>query len=119
LIQAVDAFVVYDDVSFIKSGWINRNFILSQEDKSRITLQLQGASPNLLINQVKVGNNKKKILKSIQHSYFKAPQYATLYPFIEDILLNDEVNIAKYLGYGLRIVCDYWILGLNGIYRLI
>jgi len=52
LIHAVDSFVVYDDVNFIKGGWINRNFILSQGEKSRITLQLQGASPNLLINQV-------------------------------------------------------------------
>ena len=46
LIHAVDTFVVYDDVNFIKGGWINRNFILSQGKKSRITLQLKGASPN-------------------------------------------------------------------------
>ncbi|HAP16296.1 MAG TPA: hypothetical protein DCR38_00890, partial [Butyricimonas virosa] len=28
LIKAVDKFVVYDDVNFIKRGWINRNNIL-------------------------------------------------------------------------------------------
>ena len=28
LINAVDEFVIYDDVNFIKKGWINRNTIL-------------------------------------------------------------------------------------------
>lgn len=30
LVQAVDDFVFYDDVMFIKKGWINRNRILMQ-----------------------------------------------------------------------------------------
>ena len=28
LIKAVDKYVIYDDVNFIKRGWINRNNIL-------------------------------------------------------------------------------------------
>lgn len=107
LIHATDAFVVYDDVNFIKGGWINRNFILAQGQKNRITLQLLGASPNVLINQVIVGNNKQKLLKSIQQSYSKAPQYASVYPLIEEIILYDEVNLAKYLDHGLRKICNY------------
>jgi hypothetical protein len=27
LIQAVDFFIVYDDVAFPKQGWVNRNFL--------------------------------------------------------------------------------------------
>jgi len=107
LIHAVDAFVVYDDVNFIKGGWINRNFILSNGEKSRITLQLQGASPNVLINRVMVGNNKIKLLKSIQQSYAKAPQFAQVFPIVEAILSNDEVNLAKFLDFGLRKICAY------------
>jgi len=107
LIHAVDTFVLYDDVNFIKGGWINRNFILSQGKPSRITLQLQGASPNLLINQITVGNNKKKLLKSIQQSYSKAPQYAVVYPLIEDVIQYEETNVANYLNYGLRKICNY------------
>jgi hypothetical protein len=38
LIHAVDTFVVYDNVNYIKGGWINKNFILSQDVKIRITL---------------------------------------------------------------------------------
>ena len=107
LIHSVDAFVIYDDVNFIKGGWINRNYILSQGLKSRITLQLQGASPNLLINQVNVGANKVKLLKSIRQSYSKAPQFSAVYPLLEEALLYEEINLAKFIDYGLRKTCKY------------
>lgn len=113
LIQAVDAFVVYEDVSYIKGGWINRNFILTKDQKHRITLSLQGASPNQLINQVSVsvGKARHKLLESIRHSYSKAPQFETAFPLIEEILLQQENNLAKFLDFGLRRICDY--LGLH------
>ena len=107
LISAVDAFVIYDDVSFIKGGWINRNYILSQGQKARVTLQLQGASSNVLINQVQVGNNREKLIRTIQQSYAKAPQYSTVYPLIEEVLMFNEENLSKYLEYGLRRICEF------------
>ena len=33
LINAVDKYVVYDDVTYIKGGWINRNNILLNNSK--------------------------------------------------------------------------------------
>lgn len=106
LIHAVDAFVVYDDVNFIKQGWINRNYILAQGDKARLTLQLKGASSNVLINQVEVGENGRKFLKSIQQAYARAPQYDRTYPVIEEILMQDERNLALYLNHGLQRLCS-------------
>ena len=110
LIRAVDAFVVYDDVNYIKGGWINRNYILANGDRQLITLPLQGASPNKLINQVEVGG-QHKILQSIRHAYGKAPQYSTVFPLIEDILMQSEKNLARFLDYQLWRICDY--LGLH------
>ena len=34
LINAVDKFIFYDDVNFIKGGWINRNQVLINEKKN-------------------------------------------------------------------------------------
>lgn len=45
LIQAVDEFVLYDDVSYIKVGWINPNFILANSNRQLITMLMQGARP--------------------------------------------------------------------------
>lgn len=110
LIRAVDAFVVYDDVNYIKGGWINRNYILAQGGKQRITLQVHGASPNLFINQISVGGGQVKLLKTIRQCYAKAPQFWAVFPLIEEILLQREKNLARYLNYSLRLICDY--LGL-------
>lgn len=110
LIHAVDAFVVYDDVNFIKGGWINRNFMLANGDKQLITLPLQGAKPNKLINQIEVGG-QHKILQSIRHAYGKAPHFDAVYPILEDIFAQQEKNLARFLNHQLRSVCAY--LGLN------
>jgi len=116
LIRAVDAFVVYDDVNYIKGGWINRNYILAQGNKLLVTLPLQGASPNQLINQVVVGGRQEKMLETIRHCYAKAPQFSTVFPLVEEIILQQEKNLARFLEHGLRRICEY--LGLHPQWHL-
>lgn len=106
LIHAVDEFVIYDDVNFIKGGWINRNYILGNGGKQLVTLPLKGASPNKLINQVEV-SVQHKIRQSIRQNYGKAPHFNAVYPIIEDILAQLEKNLARFLDYQLCHVCDY------------
>lgn len=110
LIRAVDAFVVYDDVNYIKRGWINRNYILANGKGQLITLPLQGASQNKLINQIEVVT-QHKILKSLRQSYGNAPYFDNVYPMLEDILAQTEKNLARFLVYQLRRICDYLGLG--------
>jgi len=107
LMRAVDAFVLYDDVNYIKGGWINRNLILAPSGRQLLTLPLQGASPNLLINQIDVGGRPKKLLEVIRHAYGKAPQFGKVFPLLEAILLQEEKNLARFLDHGLRRICEY------------
>lgn len=41
LINAVDEFVIYDNIEFTKKGWINRNRILVNGRDAYITLPLK------------------------------------------------------------------------------
>lgn len=107
LIQAVDAFVVYDDVNYINRGWINRNYVLANDSKTRLTLHLEGASQNTWINQIHIGENKHKLLKTIQHAYAKAPYFDLAFPVISACLLENEVNLAVYLTKGLQTISHY------------
>ena len=107
LIRAVETFVVYDDVNFIKGGWINRNYIASRSDKQLITLPLSGASPNKLINEVEVGERRDKMLETIRHTYGKAPQFDAVFPLVESILRFPETNLAVFLDHGLRTICAH------------
>ena len=51
LINAVDKFVVYDNIEYTKKGWINRNRILVNGTDSYITLPLKKDSDFLNVNE--------------------------------------------------------------------
>lgn len=114
LIYAVDKFVFYDDVQFIKGGWINRNFILEQgERKLLLTLHLDGASSNKKINEIRVKDNSVKIIKSIELNYSKAPFYNLVFPMIEEVIKQASTGplISEIAAYSVHQVSSY--LGLK------
>ena len=85
LINAVDIFVLYDDVNYIKGGWINRNNILVNGQKHMITLPLLNSSPYSPINKIKITDNQKikeKLARSIEFAYKKAPYFTSVFPYI-------------------------------------
>lgn len=106
LINAVDTFVIYDDVNYRKQSWINRNYILVNDNKHLITLQLRGASSFKLINQVIVANNREKLKRTIMQAYSKAPFFKSIFPVVERAISYDNDNLASYLTYGLRLITE-------------
>ena len=98
LINAVDEFIIYDDVNYIKQGFINRNYILSQGLKVFLTLETFGASSNKKINEVLIGNNKEKILKTIEVNYRKAPYFKNVFNLILEIMNFEENNLSRFVG---------------------
>lgn len=114
LMNAVDKYIVYDDVNYIKGGRINRNAILLQGKAHNINLILQGASPNKHINQIKVNtipNIQRKLLKTIDQAYRKAPYYNQVMPILHTIITQEEDNLAKYLFRSFEIINNY--LGID------
>jgi len=107
LINAVDVFVIYDDVNFIKKGYINRNNILLNNKPYRITLELLGASQNKLINEIYLGDNKPNILKIIKQAYSKAPYFRDVYNLLEKIMTDEEKNLGLFLEKLIRNVSSY------------
>ena len=110
LMRAVDAFVVYDDVNYIKGGWINRNYILGNDGKQLITLPIKGASPNTLINQIEI-IEQHKILKSIRQNYSKAPYFEVVYPVLKNVFEQQVSTLSTFLYEQLRSISAY--LGLS------
>ncbi len=67
LLNAVDTFVLYDDVNFINRGWVNRNTLLLGGKPHLFTLPLVNASQNRLIYEVEVSEDiawRKKIAEN-------------------------------------------------------
>ena len=95
MVNAVDTFVFYDNVTYIKNGWVNRNKI---KGGTILTIPLQKQSSNCLIQDTKILNdlrNSKKIVKTLQQTYSKSPYFDEVFSIIEDLLQNQPNTISE------------------------
>lgn len=95
LIYASDLFLLYDDVSYIKQGFINRNSILSPNGVTRFTVPVPGASSNKLISELEFSEDVTKVLRTIAQSYSKAPFFDEVFPIIEQAMTTKDRSIAS------------------------
>jgi len=111
LINAVDKFVVYDNIQFTKKGWINRNRILVNGKDEYFTLPLKKASDYLHVDQRKLSDTFKterdRILRRLQESYRKAPEFNAVYSLVESVFNTDEENLFDFIYQSLQAVCAY------------
>lgn len=114
LIRAVNKFVFYDDVNFIKSGWVNRNRLLIAGSVRYITVPLVGASSFKKINEIHVksiGEWSKIMLTSVAQNYAGAPFYKPVRELLETVVISDNDNLASLATHSVTVVADY--LGLS------
>ncbi len=107
LLNAVDRFVVYDDVNYIKGGWINRNRILINGEAAFFTIPLAGASPNSRINEIRLVVDRywrKKITKTMEVTYGRAAHFKSVFPVIEKVLAHESETLADFLLHQLTVV---------------
>ena len=110
LIEATDKIIFYDDVSFIKRGWINRNNILINAKDYLFTVPLEKPSQNKLINEIPVLNDEqftKTFFKQIQNAYQKAPFYKEVNEIIEHFFSKEYNNIADMAIASICMVYQY------------
>jgi hypothetical protein len=111
LISAADRFILFDDVQYIRHGWINRNRILKPvAGHQYITVPLAGHSRDTLIKDIKVANaadGKEKILRQLEHYKKAAPYYRTVLALIADGFATHYNSIGEMNGHCLKMVCDY------------
>lgn len=98
LVAAVDLFIFYDDVAYIKGGWINRNKIISGNKEYLFTIPLADASSFKLIKDTEVNWKVKdipKLLSNVKMSYARAPFYKEVFPIVEDIFSRKQETISQ------------------------
>lgn len=100
LMNAVDTFVILDDVNFIMRGWINRNNILLNAKPYLFSIPLEKPSQNKLICEMKMNfteKDKEKFLKTIQMAYKKSPYFNDFYPVLEEIINNKNQDLTDFI----------------------
>lgn len=110
LIAASDEIVFYDDVNYIKRGWINRNRILLNNSDFLFTVPIEKASQNKLISEIVPivdTKFKEKFLAQIDTAYKKAPYYIEIKELLYDVLNKEYDNIANLAINSIVMVFDY------------
>lgn len=114
LINSVERFVIYDDVTFIKQGWINRNNILLSDKPFLFTVPLLNASSFTYIKDTAISYKAPwvdKLLKTIEQAYRKAPYYNSVVALVEKTLRGHQETIGGMATDSIVAVGEY--LGLN------
>ena len=100
LINAVDKFILLDDVNFKKGGWINRNSLLINNTRGRFTVPLQQSSSFRAINELFIDDNTKwkiKLIKTVSQNYKNSPYYSLFFPILEKIINSETKKISDLI----------------------
>lgn len=109
LIRAVDVFVVYDNIQYTKKGWINRNRFLLDGSDAVFSLAIRKDSDFLDVRQRELALefDRAKLLNRLREAYRKAPQFASVFPLLEEIVLDGAGNLFDYVHQSITRVCIY------------
>lgn len=102
-----DTFVFYDDVNYIKRGYINRNNIITAGQKHLISLPVMKASQNKKINELRFQSDLAKTYKTIVHSYSKAPYFKKVLPLISRVFDSEERTVSIFTAKTITSVFNY------------
>lgn len=112
LINAVDKFIFYDDVNYIKKGWINKNKIIVNKKEYPFAVPLTKVSQNVEIKETYINRElfegwKIKFLQTLTQNYKKAPHFNEIYFLINRVLENDSENISNLAIHSVKSVAHY------------
>ncbi|NQY63323.1 MAG: WbqC family protein [Alteromonadaceae bacterium] len=112
LLNAVDKFVIYDNIQYTKKGWVNRNRILSSGKDTLFTIPLRKDSDYLNISDRYIVDElsskwKTKLLNQIKSNYKKSMYFEQFYSVFENIINFENSNLFEYVDNSIRKICEY------------
>jgi len=110
LMRAAECFVIYDDVNYIKSGWINRNRILINRAPAYFTLPLQQASSNRRICDIGLQPSevwRDKLVKTLELTYRQAPCFPEVFPVLAAIIRHRTDSLGEFLAHQLQTLAAF------------
>ena len=110
LMATADVHIIYDDVNFIKKGFINRNKTLTKEGELNFNLEISKISQNKKINEHYIYGDNQRLIEFLKHTI--SDDYRD---FKNEIIRLTESskdrNLADYLVDTITVTCK--LLGIS------
>jgi hypothetical protein len=112
LINAVDKYVIYDDVQYIVGGYINRNNFLVQGKSHLYTFPISNSTQNKQINNININininiNGLQKFKKLLEYNYKKAPYFEQVFTLFNEICGYENLRLNYFIKNSLQQICNY------------
>jgi hypothetical protein len=98
LIEASDSFIFYDDVNYIKKGWVNKNKILINGREHKFSVPVTKSSQNVEIKDTMLFEFERfshSFLNTIALSYKKSSHYLQGMAYINSVLKQPHKSISE------------------------
>jgi hypothetical protein len=110
LMNHVNSFVIYDDIQFVKKGWIHRNRYLNQGEEKMFTLPLKKDSDYLDVVERQLSEDweseKTRLLRKIEESYRKAPHFEEGICLFHECINSPSINLFDFLLNSIKAVAN-------------
>ncbi len=116
LIHATEIFVFFDDVQYIRRGWINRNRILVNGQPQWVTFPVKKMPRDARIFEATLAIEPKwreKFLKTLDAQYRVAPYFDEVFPLIQKIVNFPEPNLVAFIIHHFQVLLDYLNLAFH------
>ncbi len=98
LLNKANLWIAHDQLQYIRHGWVNRNRILHpQKGWEYIIVPIKKHDHTAPISQIEIADQlwKEQIFRQFACYNPDAPYYYPIIQFLEDLLSNEETNLAK------------------------
>lgn len=110
LARQVERFLFFDDVAFIKKGYIHRNAVLLDGQAHAFSAPVRHASQNRAILEHDYVGDWQPLLALLGRAYALAPHFGAVFELARQVLLHPDENVARKNARSMVAVFDY--LGL-------
>lgn len=118
LIKKSDIFIFFNDVQYIRRGFINRNKILSNSGEVGIIMPVKKGDRSLNINEISLADtfedDYKKFRKQCEYAYAKCKNYLRLKELLEKTYNSYKNSKKKNIG----VLAQYSIIHTAEVLKL-
>lgn len=111
LMEAVDKFVVYDNIEYTKKGWINRNRILINGEPQYFTVNIEKGSDYASVKERRVSQvfekERRKVLARIESNYRKAPFFRETMTLTKECLECEQSNLFEFVFFSICRIAEH------------